>query len=274
MSKIKLNYAICQYTPDPLRAETINVGMVFHYWYEKDAFSEFRRIKNRSRLASFDDEYDKEYIDMMFDSFSYDFDYNLIHRLENEMVNEFKGIKDDNFLYSKTKYYVNEFSFTNIRSIYTTLKDINEDINDLQSTYLYYDKVKNERISTDRVRKLISKHIVKYGLNKKLKEPEISDIFNNKIFDFQYDQTYIKAFSLDYKRQSDLHKNIKVLLHDLHQNQEVLSNKNLKMIIDKDYDDDNKYIEMINNSFDNNSFNLKIEPLNKYLEEITSKGLS
>lgn len=275
MGKIKLNYAICKYTPDLLRGETINVGIVFHYWTKDDQFSQFVKIKNRHRLRSFDDEYDKEYIDMVFDSLSFDFDFDTLHELEEYRKNEFENIRNDNFLETKIKYYVNEFSFTNVRSIYTTNKNISKDIEELKLTYLYYDKPKGQRVSTDEVRKLISKHYIRYGLNQKLRSPEVFDTFNKQVFDFEFDNMYVKAFSLDYKRQEDLRKNIKTLLYDLTKNRKALKGKEFIIVTDNEsIEEENFFVNIINKELKSAKIKTEIEPLHEYIEEIIGNGIN
>lgn len=63
MKKLDIYYSVCQYISDDIREERINVGVVVHCpGFE---YSEFIKIKNRARLYSFDDEHDKEYIDIL-----------------------------------------------------------------------------------------------------------------------------------------------------------------------------------------------------------------
>ena len=110
-------------------------------------------------------------------------------------------------------------------SIVSTLKSINisdEDwssvIEDLKSTFLYYDKPKNKRITKDKVRRLLSKQVRSYNFSKDRirANPELSnDLGGMDKYDFQIDKTLLRSMTFDYKRKDNLTTELKVILYDL-----------------------------------------------------------
>ncbi len=204
--------------------ETINVGVAVHYPSKK--YSHFFKTNNMRRVAAFDDEYNKAFFSMVMESLEYDLDYNLDKDVETLNFNlpdesdegRFNNISDPNYLTNKVSYLTNEFRFSSVQAIYTSDENWKSDVEDLKSTFLYYDKPKNERISKEKVRSLLNKQIRSFKLPKdqvKLK-PEISNSLGvNDIYDFQIAKTLLRSMSFDYKRKDNLVKELKVILYDL-----------------------------------------------------------
>ncbi|TQB29134.1 DUF3037 domain-containing protein, partial [Enterococcus faecalis] len=212
-NQIKINYSVCNYVPNVVRSESIIFGIVIHCPSKK--YSKFYRIKNLRRLKAFDDEYDKEFINMMTETFSYYFDFpQETFDLDEYDEHRFDYICCDSFLHNITKYYVNEFKFSEIRKIYSDEFSLQEDINDLIRTYLYYDPPKGKRISNEEIKRLLNKEFKNLKLKSYVNDGKVLDLANKPIADFEYSDTIIKALSFDYKRHSDLLTQIKIFQSD------------------------------------------------------------
>jgi hypothetical protein len=157
----------------------------------------------------------------------------------------------------------------------TTTNDISKDIEDITKTYLYYDVSKNERISSEDVRRLIKKHIANYDLKNELEPVQIKDYDDKEIFDFKYNSTLVKAISLDYQKREMLSKNIKSFLFDVNENKERLVDKTIKIVINDNYDEknqeNNKIINLIRNY---RSTNIQIITFTEYIESMVTSGLN
>ncbi|EAG0203332.1 DUF3037 domain-containing protein [Listeria monocytogenes] len=227
MGNLKLNYAVLQYMPDPIRREAINVGIAFHC--ASTEWSQFYYTKNKSRIRSFDDEYDKEYIEMMFDSFDYEFNSQTI----SEYPERFNSIKDDDFLKENIKFYVNEFRFLPVESIQTTDSNFWIDIRDIESTFLYYDKPKGERISSKEVRDLLKKRLTNYNIKNQINNLEVKcDFGSKKIFDFMYEKNIFKAISFDKQKSGLLANELKIVYYDILNNRGKLDAYKINIIVD------------------------------------------
>ncbi|MCY8654267.1 DUF3037 domain-containing protein [Bacillus spizizenii] len=204
-----IHYAICRYIPDILRGEAINVGILTHV--PSKGYCKFNKIKNLSRVKSFDDEVDIDVIKALLESIQYQF---------NTEPDNFQlpGIKEDTFLEAELKYYVNQIQFSEVRSLNSTPSSIKEDIEDLTDMYLYYDKKKSERITADKVKRLTSK-MFKQNTIKVKRNPSAKNQFKQQPFDFSVKlnnkDTYIKALSFDYKNHNKFYNEIKALLTDI-----------------------------------------------------------
>lgn len=229
MNDVVLKYAVLQYMPDQIRRESINVGVVFHCPSQK--WSKFKRIKNISRLRSFDDEYDIEYLNLIFQSLSYDFDSEKID--EYGFDERFDSLGNENFLVHSTKFYVNEFNFLPVETIFTNFLDLEKDVDDIVRTFLYYDRPKGERITTNEVRKLMKRQFSQYSIKNDLaKQPVKDDFLSQNIFDFSFENKCFKAISFDKSKTKDLAKELKVFLYDLDAQIDILKNKKIYIIID------------------------------------------
>lgn len=229
MNNIMLKYAVLQYMPDQIRRESINVGIVFHCPSQR--WSKFKRIKNISRLRSFDDEYDIEYLNLIFESLSYEFDSEKLD--EYGFEERFAALGNENFLAYSTKFYVNEFNFLPVETLFTNFLDFDKDIEDIVRTFLYYDRPKGERITTNEVRKLMKRQFSQYSIKNELtKQPVKDDFLSQNIFDFSFDNKCFKAISFDKSKTKDLAKELKVFLYDLDEQKESLQYKKVYIIID------------------------------------------
>lgn len=275
MKTIDLFYSVCQYIPDEIRAEKINVGIVVHCPTKDYEYSEFIHIKNKKRLYYFDDDLDNDYINLMFEHLKYQFNYS--HLKEDNGVDEFENINSEFFLEQKIKYYVNEFSFLPIQKITIKTSEMMNAIEDLTRTYLYYDVPKEKRITRPEVKKLLSKEICNLNLRKFIKnENMIYDFQNEPIFDFQYDNTFVRTFSFDYANKSSLTKEIKIFLYDLMNSKDNLSKKNIVIVlnnnIDKKTGETEAYKKYIETQYSSVS-NIYFLSLNQYATFLLKNGL-
>lgn len=266
---MKLFYAVLQYMPDPLRRESINVGIVFHIPSLK--LSSFKAIKNKKRIKSFDDEYDIDFINLMFESLSYEFDSETL----DEYGERFSLIGNDSFLDDSTKFYVNEFRFLPVESLNTNPDDLSKDMEDLEKTFLYYDRPKNERISSSEVSKLMRKRLNLYNFDfKKNRYSVKSDFADNEIFDFVNNNYAFKAISLQKSRIGDLSKEFKIFFYDLDSRKHELSNKKIFIVVDNSLDslDQNsknyKAYSQFKNKISQEYSNVKIYSLAKFAEHV------
>lgn len=278
MIKVDLYYAVCQYVPDEIRSESINVGLVIHIPNEKYEYSKFIHIKNRKRLYAFDDDYDADYINLIFNHMKHQFNFGYISDCDNCGVNEFENIHSTRFLEEKIKYYVNEFRFLPIQRLEIDSSEIKDIVNDLERTYLYYDIPKGERITRPEVQKLLKKEVKNLKLSQYMsKENILVDFDNNPVFDFSYDDTYVRTFSFDYSLQSNLTKEVKLFMFDIQNNVEQLRGKNVVVVLNQNYDSTdaqiNNYLEMFKELSDNNDFNIIIKTLPQYATYLLRNGL-
>lgn len=102
-------------------------------------------------------------------------------------------------LNSKINHYVNQIQFSDIRILET--EDLENDLNDLYDTYLYYDKKKPNRINHNRVRALASKIVASSVFKNSVKKCQNKSTFYDSAYDFSIElgreESYVKAFSLD-----------------------------------------------------------------------------
>src|SRR5699024_8961655 len=130
----------------------------------------------------------------------------------------FNNISEPDFLSRKISYLTNEFRFSSVQSINISDKDWSSVIEDLKSTFLYYDKPKNKRITKDKVRRLLSKQVRSYNFSKDRirANPELpNDLGGMDKYDFQIDKTLLRSMTFDYKRKDNLTTELKVILYDL-----------------------------------------------------------
>lgn len=259
----KINFSVLKYMPSSVRRETINVGIVFHLPSQSKSF--FYSLKNNRRVSSFDDEYDKDFYQMMMKSIHYEFDY---PKKEQELFKDFleesfNDITNDIFLVNKTRNYINEFIFTTPDSILSNENELETDIDNLKKTYLYYDRPKNERITTAEVKKLLSKQVKLSSIRLKEQVSDIADSINSdeKVFDYKIDNTYIKAVSFDYARKKNVNTEMKVSLFDLMESFKNDKVKKVKIVtndtIEEQEDYFRKYKSLVNEYSEGK--NIKVE---------------
>lgn len=230
MKSFDILYSVLRYIPSAIRMESIIVGLAIHI--PSIQYSHFYSIKNTRRVASFDDEYDKDFFHMVMDGLSYDLDYSGEEQskyLLNDKKERFTDIQYEDFLDNRISYLANEFQFSPIESLQTSDDKVKKDLQDLQRMYLYYDRPKSKRITKTEVRNLLSKQLNSYNLAHITKSPKIYDDFGgNNLYDFQINNSIlIKAISFDYKRINQLSTELKNIIYDLKQ----LNTENISKII-------------------------------------------
>ncbi|MGM0215017.1 DUF3037 domain-containing protein [Enterococcus sp. AZ109] len=267
---IKLKYSVLQYMPDPIRRESINVGIVFHC--PEQSWSKFVQINNRNRIRAFDDEYDSDYIALQFRSMHFEFDSDVL----DEYSDRFEDINKDFFLEQNTKFYVNEFRFLPVETINSSQKTIEKDIFDLERTFLYYDRPKGERINTQEVRSLMKKQLSFYNVKNENKDKLLeADYTNQDIFDFISGNNAYKAISFDKNKIGNLSNELKVFSYDLLSKKESVNNFRIYIIYDNNLDSElssaknqaifKEFISKLNKEFDN----IYAFPLSKFAENIS-----
>jgi hypothetical protein len=238
-----------------------------------EEYSQFHRTKNINRIKSFDDEYDKDYMDLMSETFSYYFNYPSLDE-EDYDINRFDDIKNDNFISEITKYYVNEFKFSEVRELMSSRENLRNDLEDLIRTYLYYDRPKAERITTPEVKRLLSKELTHLKLKKYVKKPEIQDLAEREIADFEYNDTLIKILSFDYKRKTDIIDQINKLQIDMIDHQEYFYSKKLKIVMGNSEFYDQKFMESVLNKLYQLNSNIEVVPIGEYTNKLIFEGLT
>lgn len=230
MAKIKLMYAVCQYTPDVIRDESVNVALVVHSPDPKYAFSDIFITQNIRRVQSFDDEFDMDYFNIVIDQFKEQFvvsPNDLLSTLENYNSDSF-SVFDDYFIENRAVYYVNEFQFKEKKTLIIEDTDIEEYCADLKATYLYYDLPKSKRIDANKVRSLLRKEIK--NLKIESIDSKLEDMYGEKVFDFENQNYLMKAITLDYKNTNSLKKEIKMLLADIVSNKDIIKKRKLIIV--------------------------------------------
>lgn len=241
-------YSVLEYVPSPIRQENIILGVVIHI--PSDNYSTFFEIKNKHRVRSFDDEYDPKYMNSVLSSLKFDFNFDSIDSFKRS--NRFNLINSEEYLSEKTKYYVNEFRFRPIQKIMSTSKDLLEDVNDIISMYLYYDRPKGKRITKNKVNSLLNKSIKNFKLQNHIKKSTYTlKYFDSKpIFDFESNSDYIKTLTLDYLTNVSYESELKVALFDLMSADSTndFTNKKIKLIINNEASTER--ITQLNNTID------------------------
>lgn len=230
MKTFNILYSVLRYIPSAIRMESIIVGLAIHIPLKK--YSHFYKIKNTRRIASFDDEYDKDFFHMIMEALSYDLDYSYNEYSEslfNDDIKRFTDIEQEDFLDTRISYLANEFQFSPIESVQTSESEVKKDIENLQKMYLYYDRPKSKRITKTEIRNMLSKQLNSYHLANLTKSPEIPDDFGgNNLYDYQINnKILVKAISFDYKHINQLSTELKNVIYDLKQ----LNTSNISKVI-------------------------------------------
>lgn len=271
MAEVELLYSVLGYRPSSIRRESMNIGIVFHI--PQKGYSKFISLKSRKRLETFDDEYDKNFFNIVMESLRYQFDYpkeNTGGEYSRFEDREFSKIHDKDFLISKTKYYANEFYFFNVQgiSVEDNQEIIQKEMHGLEGIYLYYDRPKNERVTKSEVKKLLSKQI-KYnkitGI-KRLPKEFIGNFDKSPIFDYQIGNSVIKIITFDYAKKGNLSKELKSVLYDI----EHLDNmdKTLSFIInDEAVDEENQDLKEFEGQLKNITNNFSITGVSRFMTQ-------
>lgn len=267
---IKINYSICNYIPSIIRQESVIFGIVIHCPSEEH--SRFHRTKNINRLKSFDDEFDKDYMELMSETFSYYFDYPSLD-LEDYDEERFDNIHSDNFISEITKYYVNEFKFSEVRELVSSQETLLEDINDLIRTYLYYDRPKSERITTPEVKRLLSKELRHLNLKEYVKVPEIQDLAEREVADFEYNNTLVKVLSFDYKRKTDIVDQINKFQIDMLDHKDYFYSKKIKIVMGNSEFCDREFMDSVLKKLSQLHSKIEIVSIGEYTNNLIFEGL-
>lgn len=223
-------YSICRYVPDLIRGEYINVGVLTYI--PQLGISKFQKTRNLSRVTAFDDELDLDVLKALLESLELQFN--------NSSLPTQNGEPSADYLYNELVYFVNQLQFSEVKALNS--HNISEDINDLYDMYLYYDQKKSNRITAERVKRLVSKLFTANELKNVNRKPSVQNIFRQKPFDFsvtlQGESELIKALTFDYKNQNKLYNEIKSFLFDLKYFKEM-GIDNIKVVINNtDMDND------------------------------------
>lgn len=207
MSSRAIFYSICRYVPDIIRGQYINIGIVTYI--PQLGKSKFYSTKNLSRITNFDDELERDILKALLESLEIQFN-------NNHLPIEKKKPSPD-YLQAQLVYYVNQVQFGEIKVLNST--NIEEDIKDLFDMYLYYDQKKSNRISADRVKRLVSKLFTVNEYKNVNRHPKEQNLFKQRPFDFSVQlkgsTALIKALTFDYKNDNSLYNEIKSFLFDL-----------------------------------------------------------
>ena len=264
--KTNIYYAVLQYIPSPIRQECINIGIAFHVPNFK--MSKFVSVRNTKRVARFDDEWDKSFFDITMEALHEDLDFPTTGKLANQTINlyfpEDDLLQKDSFEYlrQKTEYFANEFQFRDVACIISDEKNLNADMENLEKTFLYYDRPKSKRITTPAAKRLLKKSLKSKNMGKELTEPQIKGKFDTKsIIDYKLGENYLKVTSFDYAENGVRAKELKSSLFDIRTAVKDDKIKNIKIIVSEDISKSGKYESKENQEvFDD--FNNEIKQLN------------
>lgn len=220
MTQIK--YSVLRYTPNLVRAENIIVGVAIHVPEFK--LAKFYKIKNYKRVSTFDDEYDKDYFAMVMESLEYEFTFDAECLDNNPLL--LNRISDADFLMLRTQSFANEFRFDSVNIVDSEENDLENDINDIVSLYLYYDNKRQDRITPQRAKSLLSKQVKAAGLKKA--KANIKGAFNSDgVFDFEVGGIPTRIITFDYHRESSLESYLKGIVFDI---QTAVKESNIKKV--------------------------------------------
>ncbi|EHD1578825.1 DUF3037 domain-containing protein [Listeria monocytogenes] len=164
---MKVEYSILKYTPDLYTGEVINIGVAYHN-LETDQ-RDFEKIKNFSRLWTFDDELDTEFTSFSIEGFAEDWK-------SGSLFNEYSSLKE------YTRFFVNEFYFSKIKT--EEVEDYKEFILLSSKYFLRKSLPKKERLSRKQRIDFLEAFLREnsYNFNKKKK---IAGIYDDS-FTFDY----------------------------------------------------------------------------------------
>lgn len=268
--KVDIFYSVLRYIPSVIRMESINVGLAVHVPSER--YSHLFITSNKKRIAAFDDEYDKDFFNMVTESLSYDINYDE----KSLCFEQLELIEKDYFLNTVTEYLSNEFQFSPVNVIRSSSEEAKRDIEALKDNFLYYDKPKGKRITKNQVKRLLSKQLHQYGEVKK--NPEIRGVFGEKgIYDYQIvnEGILVKAISFDYKRTAPLISTLKNILYDL-EHLECSGISKVVLVYNDSVNEtcENKQNESVRNIFENELGKVRNKGLHSSVELIPLEELS
>ncbi|EWG11695.1 DUF3037 domain-containing protein [Cytobacillus firmus] len=230
MNSRTIFYSICKYVPDIIRGEFINVGILTYI--PELGLSKFQKTRNLARVTAFDDELELDILKALLESLEVQFN--------NSSLPVNKENPTPDYIQNELVYFVNQLQFTDVKMLNST--NIEEDTKDLYDMYLYYDQKKSDRISAERVKRLVSKLFTANEFKNVNRKPSEQNIFRQRPFDFSLtldgESALIKALTFDYKNQNKLYNEIKSFLFDLNYFKEM-GIDNIKVVINNtDMDND------------------------------------
>lgn len=187
-------FSVLRYIPSENREEFINIGLVFHA--PSDGYINFKATKNFSRVKTFDDEIDIEFLKLILEGVEEEFTQSTVHGPS------LKAIDDNNFLEKQTAFYANQLQFSPIKVIRSN--NVEKDFDDLFKTYVYFDVKRNKRITDNEVKSIMNRVFQGSELINKLDKNHIFNFGTEDItLDYSYksknDSTkFIKTLSFDY----------------------------------------------------------------------------
>lgn len=219
-------YAILRYVPDEYREEFINIGLTMHNL--TDCSIKTKLTTNYSRVKSFDDEIDLEFLKVILEGIEEQFSISTVSGPS------LKILSNDDFLEESTRYYVNQLQFNEIRNIYS--EDVDKDFDDLFKTYVYFEHKKKHRITNEEVKRLMKRVFQNKGFEKKLDRNPVLYTNNNEEITLDYGifekdkNYYLKAFSLDYDKKKTAATNAKTWVYNIERLMKT-SNSEFKFVL-------------------------------------------
>lgn len=185
---MKVRFSRLNYYPSFISNDCIEIGILFH-----DIDNDIRKFEvttNWSRLKSFDDELDIDYMKMILEGIK--------NEVSNNSLFNYKQKFDIN---KYIKFYVNELKFTEIRA--AEVSDLNDFIEETKRMFLRYDYDKAERPSRTQqityLRKLFKENNIKYSSHK------VKGGFDEGInYDYIVDEYAFRIFSFENKNMNKL----------------------------------------------------------------------
>ncbi|WP_340004402.1 DUF3037 domain-containing protein [Paenibacillus sp. FSL K6-0276] len=188
-------FAVLRYVPDENREEFINIGVVLHS--PEENFIDCIITTNFSRVSTFDDEIDVNFLKIVLSGVKEDFS-------KNSTVSgpSFKDTSDFYYLEKATSIYVNQLQFSKIQLFKSS--DLETDLHNLYKTYVHFEVQKNHRLTEIEVKSIMNKVIRTKISNADLEKNLKIDIGTELIeLDYAYRTIndrikVIKTFSFDY----------------------------------------------------------------------------
>lgn len=183
----RIEYAALKYFNNPISEECLYIGMIFHNL--STGKRDFRYISNFSRVQSFDDEADIEFVKKYLLGLKQQIEINIFNYNNSFSISDF------------AKIYVNEFRFSDI---ITMEVDENEDyVENLTKMYLKFDFKRGKRLTKNEEKRYI-RRILSSG-SAVLADPKVSGIYDEDVkFDYLLGGVAIKVFSFKGKNAQKL----------------------------------------------------------------------
>jgi hypothetical protein len=243
---MKIQYTSLKYYNSPISEECLYVGILFYNLTTGERT--FNTIRKFSRLESFDDELDVNFMKLY------------LHSIKEEIEGNIFNYSKEFDLQSYINTYVNQLRFSNITTVDTADADF---INNTTKIFLKFDYEKNERLDKDTEKKYIKRLLLSACPN--LSEEKIQGKYNEDIkFDFKINNCAIKMFSF---KEKDLNRMIAFAKHWSFNAHEMKKHYNTVFIYDHELKENPQFDIIIKILKENASYVLPVE---EGLEFITS----